>query len=81
MVSESCQEVLIVAKRRENKVQLVIGWSIHSSSSDGVDFDALWLALLNEVRQLAAHALNCLVSDYNGVECIEIVVGQAYERV
>ena len=39
-----------------------------SSPSDGVDHDALWLALLDKVRQPAAHTL-------------EIVAGQACERV
>ena len=63
------------------KVLLVIGLGIRSSSCEGVDHDALWLALLAQVCQLAAHALNCSESDCDGAECIETVVGQVCERV
>ena len=35
-----------------------VGWEFHSSPNEGVDHDALWVALLNEVRQPGAHATN-----------------------
>ena len=75
-VSKSCQEVLSVAKTLE---QLVIGNVFHSYSSDGVDHDALWPAVLNEVRQLAAPAPNGAMSDSVGVVHMDAVVGKAYE--
>ena len=68
-------------RKHLKKVQLVVGLGFHSSSSEGVDHDALWLALLNEVRRPTAHALNCSVSDRDGVERIKTVFGRAYERV
>ena len=43
-------------RKHPNKVYLVIGLGLYSSSIQGVYHDALWLALLNEVCQPAAHA-------------------------
>ena len=64
-----------------NKVHTVIEMSFHSSSSESVDHDALWLALLHEVHQPAAHAPNCSVSDCERAERNETVIGRAFERV
>ena len=55
--SKSFQEVVKVAQKLENTVQPVIGLGFHSSALEDVDHDALWLALLNEVRQPAAHRI------------------------
>ena len=41
----------------------VIGLSFRSGAIEDVDHEALWLALLNEVRQPGAHALDCSVID------------------
>ena len=64
-----------------NKVQPVIGLGFHPSSIKGVDQDALWLTLLNEVRPPTTQALNCSVSDCDGAERTETVAGQVCERV
>ena len=45
-----------------------------------IDRDALWLVLSDQIRQHAAHAPNCLMSDCDGVERIETVVCQDYEE-
>jgi hypothetical protein len=66
VVSKSFQEVVKVAQKLENTVQPVIGLGFHSSSLEDVNHDALWLALLNEVRQPRAHAPNCSVIDCDG---------------
>ena len=47
-------------------MQPVIGLGFHSSSLEEVNHDALWLALLNEVRQPGTHAPNCSVIDCDG---------------
>ena len=57
------QEVITVAMKIENTIQPVIGLGFHSSANEDVDHDALWLALLDEVRQPEAHAPNCSVTD------------------
>ena len=49
-----------------NTMQSVIGLGFHSSSLEEVNHDALWLALLNEVRQPGTHAPNCSVIDCDG---------------
>ena len=49
-----------------NTMQPVIGLGFHSSSLEEVSHNALWLALLNEVRQPGTHAPNCSVIDYDG---------------
>ena len=49
-----------------NTMQPVIGLGFHSSSLEEVNHDALWLALLNEVRQPGTHAPNCSVIDCDG---------------
>ena len=56
------QERSTVAMKFENTIQLAIGLGFNSSAED-VDHDALWLALLDEVRQPEAHAPNCSVTD------------------
>merc|ERR1712135_273167 len=66
VVSKSFQEVVKVAQKIENTMQPVIGLGFHSSSLEDVNHDALWLALLNEVRQPGAHAPNCSVIDCDG---------------
>ena len=43
-----------------------IGLGFHSSAMEDADHDALWLALLNEVREPRAHAPNCSVIDCDG---------------
>ena len=40
-----------VAQKLENLVQLVVGWSFHSSAIENVDHDAMWLTQVNEVQQ------------------------------
>ena len=57
------QEVSTVAMKFENTIQLAIGLGFNSSADEDVDHDALWLALLDEVRQPEAHAPNCSVTD------------------
>merc|ERR1712136_735327 len=66
VVSKSFQEVVKVAQKLESKVQPVIGLGFHSSAMEDVDHDALWLAVLNEVRQPGAHAPNCSVTECDG---------------
>ena len=41
-----------------------------------IDRDALWLVLSDQIRQHAAHALNCFMFDCDGVKRIETVVCQ-----
>ena len=56
-------------KKIENTAQPVVGLDFHTSTIKDIDHDALWLALLNEVRQPGAHAPNRSVTDsdaYNG---------------
>ena len=56
VVSESFLEVVKVAQ-----VQPVVGPIFHSSAMEDVDHD-VWRALLTEIRQRGAHALNCSVT-------------------
>ena len=68
--------LLVVSKKisggdhncEENKEHNTAGYwvGLHSSANEGVRYDALWLALLDEVRQLAAVAPNRLVTDCDG---------------
>ena len=51
--------MVTVAKKIENTMQSVKGFCVHSSAIKDVDHKMLWLMLLNEVRLLGAHALNC----------------------
>ena len=46
VVSKSCGKVFTVAEALENKVHPVIELSFHSSSSEGLDHDALWPSLV-----------------------------------
>ena len=59
-------EVITVAKKIESTTQPVIWLGFHSSAIEDVRYDALWLALLDEVRQLEANAPNRLVTDCDG---------------
>ena len=63
---EGCQEAFTAVKALENKVQATIGLSFRSSSSEEVDHDALWLALLNETHQPTAKSVQ--ESDCNEVD-------------
>ena len=45
VASKSFQEVITVASKTENTVQLVIGLCFRSSAVKDVDHEALWLAL------------------------------------
>ena len=79
--SKSCQEVFPVENAPEKRCRLLLVWVSYSFSSEGVDHDALWPAVLNKAHQPSAHALNCLVSDCDEAERIETVGGQVCERV
>ena len=66
MVSKSFQEVVNIAQKLENTVQPVVGWSFPSSAIEDVDHDALWLALLRDVRGPGTHAPNCSMTEEAG---------------
>ena len=51
--------MITVAKKIENTRQPVIGLGFDSSANEDIDLDALWLALLDEVRQPEADAPSC----------------------
>ena len=53
--SQEFQEVINIAQKIENSVQLVIGLRFHSPATKDVDHE-LWLASLSEFRQPGAHA-------------------------
>ena len=44
----------------------VFDLGFHSFTIDDDDHDALWLAVLNDFRQIGAHALKCAVIDCDG---------------
>ena len=48
-----------ITQKIEYTVQLVFGLGFHSCAINGVDYDALWPSLLDEVRHSGAHAPNC----------------------
>ena len=54
--------MITVAKKIENTRQPVIRLGFDSSANEDIDLDALWLALLDEVRQPEAHAPSCSVT-------------------
>ena len=56
-------EVITVAEKIENTVQPVFSLDFHTSTIEDIDHVALWLALLDEVRQPVGHAPNCSVTD------------------
>ena len=58
--------MITVATKIANTKQPVIGLGFHSSANEDVDHDSLWMALLDEVRQLEAHAPNCSLADCDG---------------
>ena len=63
VVSKSSHEVITVAKKIEFTVQLGIGLCFRSSAIEHVGHEALWLVLLNEVRQSGARTPNFSVTD------------------
>ena len=65
VVPGSFQHLTKVAEITERAVQRVFDLSFHSSTIED-DHDALWLALLNELRQLGAHTPNCSVTVRDG---------------
>jgi hypothetical protein len=65
VLSKSVQELTSVAKKLEATVESVVGLGLQSASIDGVDHDALWVSMLNEVRNPRAHA-RCSITDCDG---------------
>ena len=55
--------MITIAKKIESTTQPVLVLGLHSSANEDIRFDAWWLALLDEVRQLEANAPNRLVTD------------------
>ena len=56
----------MVRQKPRNMVQPVIVSGFHSSAIESVDHDALWLVVVNEVRQPGAYAPICCVSECDG---------------
>ena len=53
----------MLRRRSRTRCSLFFGLDFHTSTIEDTDHDALWLALLDEVRQPGAHAPNCSVTD------------------
>ena len=77
VVSESFQGLIEVAEKIESTVQRVFDLSFHSITIDD-DHDALWLALLNELRQFGAHTPNCSVTVCDGYIERKLLVGRKH---
>ena len=78
LVSQSVQEAVRLRKAREHNAPslIVLGPLI---VTEDVGHEALWLALVNEVRQPGAHALNCSVTD-SARMCSECTQAFSYQR-
>ena len=74
VVSESFLEVVKVAQ-----VQPVVGPILHSSAMEDVDHD-VWRALLTEIRQRGAHALNCSVTECVGIQFLVMSYQRSREQ-